>query len=1168
MTFFVFETLPSAKKEAGRPFAKIFLYMKLTIAFVLSAIMVLNASVHSQDITYSGKNVPLVKVLRSIEQQTGYVFFYKTGDLNAIKPVTVSIKQADIGKAMNILLSGLPLQYRIEGNTIALTKAAADHSNRKTTEAAVAPSQPPPVRGTVRDSLGRPIAGASVSVKGTARGTVTDAGGNFVIEAVNGEILMISFIGYEPMEITVSATKTMNIVLRQKTDQLEEQLVVVGYGAVRRKDLTGSVGSANVTDMQKAPVISFEEALSGRVAGVQVTSADGQPGADISVVIRGNNSVTQDNSPLYVIDGFPMENPNTYTLNPQEIESIEILKDASATAIYGARGSNGVVMITTKKGKTGKPKLSYNVYYGLMQMPKRMELMNGYEFVKYQAERDSANAANNYFTEGRTLEDYRNIAGTDLQDEMFRTSAFQNHFISLSGGNPNSTRYAISGSVLNQDGIMINSGYTRYQGRVNIDQAVSSKFKLGINSNYSYARQLGTAPAEQRTGFFYGNLLYSAWAFRPVSARNVSTDPLEEEQGGDLSDEDFLNLMGFNPLKTAQNEYRARITDILTSNLYAEYELSPVLKFRATGGLTKSQTRRESFNNSQTPLGSPLTTAGQNNGVNGSVITNTLNSWLNENTLTYNKAFGKKHSLNVVGGFSMQDTRTASFGAAANLIPNEALGLAGLDQGQPVSVTSLSSRYTLASFLARANYSFASRYLFTASFRADGSSKFSPEHKWSYFPSGAFAWRLSNEPFMKNVNAISDAKIRLSYGTTGNNRVSDFAYLTQIDLPADIGYSYANSPVKAAILSSLGNKNLKWETTSQFNAGLDLSLFDDRVSFTADAYKKVTHDLLLEALTPYTVGFFSAFKNIGKVQNTGLEFTLNTVNIKKEELSWNTSFNISFNRNKVLALTENQTQLFTLANWNIDLRSVPPYVAAIGQPVAMFWGYVWDGNYQYTDFNQNADGTYILKEGVPAYGTNRALVQPGNIKYRDVNGDSAVNTGDRTIIGNPNPKFTGGFTNDLTYKNFDMNLFFDFSYGNDVLNANRIIFEGGGRVNQNMFATYNNRWTPENQNNSYYRTGGGGPSDFGYSTRVIEDGSYLRLRTLALGYTFPASWLSRIKLNNIRVYASAQNLYTFTRYSGFDPEVSAYGSSALRPAFDYSVYPRSRTITLGATINF
>lgn len=1168
MTFFVFEALHSAKNEARRPFAKIILYMKLTIAFILSAIMVANASVHSQNVTYTGKNVPLIKVLHTIEQQTGYVFFYRTGDLRSIKPVTVSMEQADIRKAMNILLKGLPLQYRIEGNTIALTKTANENTDRSKTVPAVVPAPPPPLRGVVKDSLGKPIAGASISVKGSSRGTIADAAGHFEINAVAGETLVISFVGYEPAEVAISGQKELNIVLRQKTDQLEEQLVVVGYGAVRRKDLTGSVGSANVTDMQKAPVISFEEALSGRVAGVQVTSADGQPGADINVVIRGNNSVTQDNSPLYVIDGFPMENPNTYSLNPQEIESIEILKDASSTAIYGARGSNGVIMITTKKGKTGKPKLSYNAYYGIMQMPKRMKLMNGYEFVKYQAERDSANAANNYFTEGRTLDDYKNIAGTDLQDEMFRTSSFQNHFISLSGGNANSTRYAISGSILNQDGIMINSGYTRYQGRVNIDQAVSSKFKMGINSNYSYTKQLGTAPAEQRTGFFYGNLLYSAWAFRPVSARNVSTDPLEEEQNGDLSDDDFLNLMGFNPIKTAQNEYRARISDILTSNLYAEYELSPVLKFRTTGGLTKSQTRRESFNNSQTPLGSPLTTAGQNNGVNGSVITNNLNSWLNENTLTYNKSFNKKHSLNLVGGFSIQDTRTRSFGAAANLIPNEALGLSGLGQGQPIAITSLSSRYTLASFLARANYSFDSRYLFTASFRADGSSKFSPENKWSYFPSGAFAWRLSNEKFMKNVTAISDAKIRISYGTTGNNRVSDFAYLTQIDLPADIGYSYNNVPVKAVILTSLGNKNLKWETTSQFNLGLDLALLDNRISFTADAYKKVTHDLLLEALTPYTVGFFSAFKNIGKVQNTGLEFTINTVNIKREGLNWNTNFNISFNRNKVLALTENQTELFTLANWNIDLRSVPPYVASIGKPVAMFWGYIWEGNYQYADFNQNADGTYLLKEGIPAYGANRALIQPGNIKYKDVNGDGIVNTSDRTIIGNPNPKFTGGFTNDLTYRNFDLNIFFDFSYGNDVLNANRIIFEGGGRVNQNMFATYNNRWTPENQNNLYYRTGGGGPSDFGYSTRVIEDGSYLRLRTVALGYTFPSRWLSSIKVNSIRVYTSAQNLYTFTKYSGFDPEVSAYGNSALRPAFDYSVYPRSRTITLGATINF
>lgn len=1016
-------------------------------------------------------------------------------------------------------------------------------------------------RGTVIDEATKlPLSNVTVTEKGTNNAVATDANGNFsiLLKKQSNAVLVFTIIGYESQQLKFNGNENLNVSLITIASSLNE-VVVVGYGTVKKKDVTGSIAQVKIADLQKAPVISFEEAMGGRVSGVRVTSADGQPGATINVVIRGNNSVTQDNSPLYIIDGFPMEGANNYAINPSEIESIEVLKDASSTAIYGARGANGVIIITTKKGKIGDPIINYNTYFGFMQNKRKMKLMDAYEFVKYQIERDSVNANKTYLINGKTLDDFKNENTIDLQDEIFRKSPFQNHFISVSGGK-GGTRYSVSGSILHQDGVIKNSGYDRYQGRVNFDQTINPNLKVGINTNYSWIHKYGTPPAAQLTGFFYGNLLYSVWGYRPASGKFVA-DPIEDQN------DDFLALAGFNPIQSVQNELRATSSNILIANAYGEYSFGKYVKLRVTGGLTKTINRSDVFNNSLTRVGSPLTTTGQNNGVSGSIIYDELNSLLNENTLTFNKTFHTNHSLEVLTGFTMQKTTVSSYGAAANHIPNESLGLAGLDEGQPVSVTSTASLNTLASFLGRVNYSYKSKYLLTGSFRADGSSKFSTDNRWSYFPSGALAWRLGQEKFMKIIPKLSDAKMRVSYGLTGNNRVSDFAYLSRISLPSTLGYSYNNSPVNASILSTLGNVNLKWESTSQLDVGLELSFLKERLSFVGDVYKKITSNLLLNALVPNSTGFTNAIKNIGKVQNQGLELTLNSVNFKTDRFSWNSNFNISFNRNKVLALAENQTALYTLTNWNIDLRSVPLYVAALNEPIARFYGYIWDGNYQYSDFDQPTPGVYVLKSGIATYNANRALTKPGDIKYEDVNGDGIVNSLDQTVIGDPNPKFTGGFSNDFTFKNFDLNVFLEYSVGNDIMNANRIVFEGGGRVNQNMYAAYENRWTPDNQNNDYYRTGGGGPVNFGYSTRVVEDGSYLRLKTVSLGYNFSPKLLNRIRLKTFRLYVSAQNLATWTKYKGFDPEVSAFGSSALQPGFDYSVYPRSRTITVGANIS-
>jgi TonB-linked SusC/RagA family outer membrane protein len=595
-------------------------------------------------------------------------------------------------------------------------------------------------------------------------------------------------------------------------------------------------------------------------------------------------------------------------------------------------------------------------------------------------------------------------------------------------------------------------------------------------------------------------------------------------------------------------------------NAYAEYAILPSLKLRVTGGVVDNQNRNEAFNNSRTQTGMP----GSNDEINGSVSFPQSSSWLNENTLTWNKSLNN-HSINVLGGFTAQGGKSSNFGMKANHLLNEELGISGLDEGLAQPLTASSSSWTLASFLGRVNYSYKSKYLLTASFRADGSSKFTEANHWSYFPSAALAWRFSSENFLKNSRILSDGKLRVGYGATGNNRVGDFSYLTTFGLPNAATYVFGNAYVNGIVPTNLGNSDLKWESTAQTDLGLDLDFLQQRISLSIDAYQKKTTDLLLNASLPNSTGFDKAFKNIGSVRNRGLEFTLSTVNVKKRDFSWSSSFNISFNQSKVLGLTENQEALQSAISWDGGWSGVSAYIAKLGMPLGLMYGYICDGVYSYNDFDKTVSGNYILKDNVTANGNTRDKIQPGDIKYRDLNGDLKVDAKDYTIIGRGAPIHYGGFTNNFMYKNFDLNVFFQWSYGNNILNANRLLFDGGRNMGMNQFASYANRWTPENSNSDRYRVKGyfGG----GYSTYVVEDGSYLRLKTVSLGYNLDKRLLKKCKINGLRVYVAAQNLYTWTHYSGMDPEVSAY-PSALTPGFDFSTYPRARTTTVGLNLTF
>lgn len=1016
------------------------------------------------------------------------------------------------------------------------------------------------IKGEVQDAAtGNALIGVSISVKGNSRVTdLTNKTGRYHIRPGAKDTIQFTYVGYERIQIAASDLARNSLVKMVATDGSLGEVVIIGYGTVKKRDLTGSVGLVDMKDITKAPVSSVDQALAGRIAGVQVSSNEGQPGADVNITIRGGNSLTQSNAPLFVVDGFPIEDFSLQSLNPEDVASISVLKDASATAIYGSRGANGVIIIETKKGRTGPPVIAYDGYYGRQHVTKKIDMMSPYDFVKYQLEINPAPTTEAYLTKpSMALEEYRNVKGVDWQGLMFRPSNMHNHNISVRGGNSN-TQYAFSGNLVDQDGIIISSGFKRRQARVSIDQVINTKLKVSTNINYSRSRNYGAIASSPQSDLntYASYMMYRIWGYRPASVGNDIVNDLVDE-------DDVSSLLLLNPVIAVRNEIRQQTQSDLLINAAAIYSITKDLTLNIRGGYRSRSTRNEAFYNSNTFKGHATPT--NTDGVNGSYGDLEMSNWVNENTLTWKKAFNDNNLMDVTGGFTMQGTNNTGYGFITVNVPNEELGLRALQQGVPNGTTSVASRNTLVSYLGRVNYNFKSKYLFTASLRADGSSKFTAANRWGIFPSGAFAWQMANEKFMKGIPAISDAKFRVSYGVTGNNRIDDFARFQSIDI-SDY-YSFNNqTPGYAAIINNMGNYDLKWEKTAQLDIGYDMSLFNGRVNLTVDVYRKTTSDLLLNSNLPLSTGFNTVYKNIGKIRNDGLEFTLNTVNIRKGSFTWESGFNISFNKNKVLALAEGQTNMGSSVRFTGDFNSTFLYLAQVGGPAAVFYGLVWDGNYQYEDFDLLGNGTYALKQSVPTHAYTGAAIQPGDIKYKDQNGDGIVDEKDFAVLGRAIPVHIGGFTNNFTYKGFSLGIFFQWSYGNKIMNANRVQFEGdwSARANFNQYATYVDRWTPDNPTNEYPRAGSRGQNGV-WSSRTLEDGSFLRLKTVQLGYSFPKKLIGNIK--SLQVYAAGQNLYTWTKYSGLDPEVSVR-NSILTPGFDISAYPRALTVTVGAKVTF
>ncbi len=1054
------------------------------------------------------------------------------------------------------------------------------------------------IRGKVTEAgTGQSIPAANVVLKGTTTGIITDGDGNYTLTVPANGTLVFSFIGFKPVEVPVAGKKEINVSLVAETIGLED-VVVVGYGTQRRIDLTGAVGSVSGSELQKVPTVSTAQALTGRMAGVQITTTDGSPDAEMVIRVRGGGSVTQDNSPLYIVDGFPVNSIND--IPPTDIATIDILKDASSSAIYGARGANGVVIITTKSAKGGKTVISYNYYLQAKTIAKELDVMSPYEFVlsqyEYAALRGGSDLTNfnRYFGVYEDLDLYKYQKGTNWQNELFGRDLFSKfHNLSISGGT-DKTKFNLSGTYNNDEGLLVGSGYTRFNLNFKLNHEISKRLKLDLSTRMSDTKVDGAGTAGT------SNLrVTDGLTSRPV---NGLLDVLEIDDAQASVDYDSFIRSLINPKQLAAQDWRNRKTQALNINVGLSWLIIDALTFRSEVGYDKS------FEDLKRYYG-PLTTTSRNEGGNlplGELTTTSSPRYRVSNTFTYNIKPGKKQALNLMAGQEIISGNTTTYFQRSKyfsetLSPEKMFANMALGTVDRIS-TNVGTNDKLASFFGRGIYKYDERYLFQFTIRADGSSKFAPGNRWGIFPSAALAWRISEENFMQGQSTISNLKLRTSYGQAGNNRIASDLWKRSyaISNTRTYGLGDVNNPYYVPASTLLVNPDLKWETTVTRNAGLDFGLFKEKLSGTIDLYWNTTRDLLVESDIPSYLGYTKQMRNIGRTSNKGVELTLNSRIIQKKDFSLTASINIGINKSNIDELDGVNEKAFS-TNWaSTDLKNQDDYRLMVGKTVGLMYGYLTDGFYSVDDFSSYdaVKKLYVLKSGVPTTGLYGGTIgiRPGALKLKDISGangspDGVVDGLDRTIIGNANPKHTGGFNLTAQYKQFDLTVFFNWVYGNDIYNANKIA------ASQNYRTTYGNMLNTMNSANRFKYINDAGavvtdleqlrtlnqnaniwsPFTFGSATAVIhswaiEDGSFLRLNNVTLGYTIPQQLSKRIGMSQLRFYATGTNLWIWTNYSGYDPEVSSTirnsSYSALTPGVDYSAYPKSRSITVGVNVTF
>ena len=987
--------------------------------------------------------------------------------------------------------------------------------------------------------------------------------------------LVFSFIGYESSEKSIVGKSEINVILKTAFNQLDE-VVAIGYGSSKKRDLTGSVASVDIGELSKVPSSNLAQTLSGRVSGVQISTSEGAPGAAISIRVRGGGSITQSNEPLYIIDGFPTED-GLNNLHPSDIESIDVLKDASSTAIYGARGANGVIIVTTKGGKIGQTRVNFDSYYSFKQIAKRLDVMDPLDFVKLEYERSDSDDERlafeeRYGTWGELEDIYGNRPGINWQDEAFgKTTLSKYHKISISGGTKK-TKYNVSYGFNDDEGIMVNSGLKRNSANLKFDHEISNKLDAVFSINYTDQEIYGMGTSDGGDRF---NKLQHIVMYRPVIGKD-GNDPDLVELDEDPALVDVGGNVMQNPIASSEAEHRSREKRSLSMNGALNYKMFKGFAYKLTVGIRTQDERRESFD------GERSISAKRNGGSRGSLRHTDIQGYSYSNVLNYDWKLNKANRFNFLVGQEETFSKRRWFQAGSSQFPNDDIGLADLSLG---TLTAIPSSYEedqrLLSFFGRLNYNYKGKYLFTATYRADGSSKFGAGKKYGYFPSASAAWRLVEEPFVKKLNVFSNLKLRLSYGVAGNNRIANYKSLAL--LHSDY-YPLNNVPAISVEPNVLPNPNLQWETTISRNMGLDMGFIDQRIQLIAEFYQTNTKDLLLESQIPMTSGYSTLLRNVGETQNRGFEFSLSTVNISTHDFEWRTDLNVSVNRNKVLELAG--TDFFLRQAWNSKIGN--DFIVKIGEPVGSMYGLIADGLYQVDDFDFDQESeSYTIKDGVP-YRLNE-VSKPGFRKFKDISGpdgkpDGIVDEHDKTIIGNANPKHFGGITNTFSYKGFDLSVFVNWSYGNDVYNANKYIFTQMHRPNRNVLAIAEDRWmtldangqpvtnpvelSALNEGKTFPVWNGNGWADPKFNTWMVEDGSFLRINNITLGYRLPDKVLKRVGVNSMRIYGSLYNVHTFTKYSGYDPDVSSRNSTGVTPGVDFGAYPRSKSLVLGVNVSF
>jgi TonB-linked SusC/RagA family outer membrane protein len=1133
-----------------------------SLSIMLAFSIQVSAAAQAQLVTLNKKNLAVEQVFKLIKQQTGYVSLYDDKNL-ASKIVSIDVKNSTVDEAVRECLKDMPFTFKIVNKNI-LIKHTPDE---KELQPASKSQQDKVIKGKVVDNNNNPLPGVSVRVKGSTIATVTNADGGYTISTPSGATLIFTMIGFSVQEIPVGNSQNLNVTLLEESSALNE-VVVIGYGTQKKANITTAVSSVSAENIKERPALNFGEAIAGQMAGVQVQQTGGAPGGEgLSIRVRGVGSITQSSDPLYVVDGYPMEGSAFRLLNTADIESVQVLKDASSTAIYGSRGANGVVIVTTKKGKVGPPTINVSTFAGFQQIGSKIEMMNRDQYVDWfvdgrnQAWLDAKvidtdpdqtphsasdpNSRRNLYSGASTqynipdgtggykynFRDPASVAtmpDNDWQDLLFRTALTTQNEVSVSGGTEN-TQYTFSGSYAKQEGIVLGTNYDRFNFRSNINSKVSKRITLGANL-MAYTSNAREQESGKYSPVMFALQLPSIFPLRNEDGTYGSMVRNPEILAGDVT----------NPIGVAEQVLNTRKRYGWLGTVSGELEILQNLKYKVNinGGIQDNQQKifEASYIDFDASKG-PRPARGVNQ-------RGTDYDWVIENTLNYAQTFGEKHVLSGLIGYTTQKhSFNNMFGEARGFANDE---IKTLNAGTMYALTSNDSEYSMISYLGRVNYAYNDKYLLTATFRGDGSSRFGMNRRWGTFPSVSAGWRVSQEKFMQRFKQISDLKIRAGYGIVGNNRIGDYS---AIGLLNSGFYPTGNTLQNTANPNTMENMDLGWEKTRQYNLGFELGIVNDRIRIEGDFYDSQSIDLLLNVPLPVITGYSTQIQNIGKVQNRGMEFLVTTRNLIGD-FKWSTNFNISFNKNKVLAVGPDNRPIYGSAP-----NANNAFITTIGSPIASFYGYKYEG-------------VFMSQEELDRY-PHLSADKVGDGRYADLNGDGVLDQNDKTILGDNNPDFLAGMTNNFSYKNFSLGVQFTASYGAKLFSFYKRMV-GIYHGDRNGMIEQVDRWrSPEQPGDGVHfratRTPSGWQRD--PSSAWIQDASYLRLRNVNLAYDFNKSFAEKLRLRALRVYVTGTNLFTITKYTGYDPETSSEGTG-LTKGGDYLGYPTARTFIFGANFTF